>query len=338
MLEGSLKLMKAIVLEKCCDANELKVSDIEKPSIKEGYLLVKINAFGINRSEILLRQYEANEDYIKLPVVPGIECVATVVESSDKNFQTGDKIISLMGGMGRNFNGSYQEYALLPIKNSFKISENILEKYTTEEIASIPETYFTAYGSLFECLQLSSNDTLLIRGATSATGLTALTLARACGCEIIATTRNKERIKKLTSLGADCVIIDNGNFSEKIKERMPGGVNKILELIGPQTLNDSFKSLSKHGICCVTGILGNKEYVENFDPIKDVPNGKYLTSFFSNYPTEEIINSIFEYIIKNNIKPPVSNVFTSLEDICEAHKLMESNNAQGKIIIKLEDF
>ncbi len=88
----------------------------------------------------------------------------------------------------------------------------------------------------------------------------------------------------------------------------------------------------------MTGILGNKEYVENFDPIKDVPNGKYLTSFFSNYPTEEIINSIFEYIIKNNIKPPVSTVFTSLEDICEAHKLMESNNAQGKIIIKLEDF
>jgi len=331
-------MMKAVVIEKCCKANELKVLDIEKPTFKKGHLLVKINAFGINRSEIILRQYEANKNYIKLPRVPGIECVATVIESSDNNFQVGDKVVSLMGGMGRSYDGSYQEYALLPIKNTFKIKENVLDKYSTEEIASIPETFFTAYGSLFECLQLSSDDILLIRGATSATGITALKLARACGCKIIATTRNKERIEKLSILGADYVIIDDGNISEKVDEIYTKGVNKILELVGPITLNDSFKSLSKHGICCVTGILGNKEYIENFDPIKDVPNGKYLTSFFSNYPTVDIIDNIFEYMIKNNIKPVISKVFNSLEDVAKAHELMESNNAQGKIIIKLEEF
>lgn len=330
--------MKAVVLEECCNADELKVVNIKKPTLKEGYLLVQINAFGINRSEIILRQYEANEDYIKLPVVPGIECVGTVVESSDTNFNVGDKVISLMGGMGRSFNGSYQEYALLLIKNTFKISDDVLNKLSTEEIASIPETYFTAYASLFECLQLSSGDTLLIRGATSATGIAALKLAGACGCKIIATTRNNERINKLSSYGADYVIIDDGNISEKVKEIYSMGVNKILELVGPQTLNDSFKALKKHGICCVTGILGNKELIENFDPIKDVPNAKYLTSFFSNYPNQEIIDNIFEYIINNNIKPQISRVYTSLDDISKAHKLMESNNAQGKIIIKLKDF
>lgn len=330
--------MKAVVLEKCCNADELKVVNIKKPTLKEGYLLVQINAFGINRSEIILRQYEAEEDYIKLPVVPGIECVGTVVKSSDTNFNVGDKVISLMGGMGRSFNGSYQEYALLPIKNTFKISDNVMNKLSTEEIASIPETYFTAYASLFECLQLSSRDTLLIRGATSATGIVALKLARACGCKIIATTRNNERINKLSSLGADYVVIDDGNISEKVKEIYLEGVDKILELVGPQTLNDSFKALKKHGICCVTGILGNKELIENFDPIKDVPNAKYLTSFFSNYPNQEIIDNIFEYIINNNIKPQISRVYTSLEDIGKAHELMESNNAQGKIIIKLKDF
>lgn len=330
--------MKAVVLEKCCNADELKVVNIKKPTLKEGYLLVQINAFGINRSEIILRQYEAEEDYIKLPVVPGIECVGTVVKSSDTNFNVGDKVISLMGGMGRRFNGSYQEYALLPIKNTFKISDNVMNKLSTEEIASIPETYFTAYASLFECLQLSSMDTLLIRGATSATGIAALKLARAWGCKIIATTRNNERINKLSSLGADYVVIDDGNISEKVKEIYLEGVDKILELVGPQTLNDSFKALKKHGICCVTGILGNKELIENFDPIKDIPNAKYLTSFFSNYPNQEIIDNIFEYIINNNIKPQISGVYTSLEDISKAHELMESNTAQGKIIIKLKDF
>ncbi|MBR0471804.1 MAG: zinc-binding dehydrogenase [Methanosphaera sp.] len=330
--------MKAVVLEKCCNADELKVVNIKKPTLKEGYLLVQINAFGINRSEIILRQYEAEEDYIKLPVVPGIECVGTVVKSSDTNFNVGDKVISLMGGMGRSFNGSYQEYALLPKKNTFKISDNVMNKLNTEEIASIPETYFTAYASLFECLQLSSHDTLLIRGATSATGIAALKLARAYGCKIIATTRNNERTNKLSRLGADYVLIDDGNISEKVKEIYLEGVDKILELVGPQTLNDSFKALKKHGICCVTGILGNKELIENFDPIKDVPNAKYLTSFFSNYPNQEIIDNIFEYIINNNIKPQISRVYTSLEDISKAHELMESNNAQGKIIIKLKDF
>ena len=330
--------MKAVVLEKCCNADELKVVNIKKPTLKEGYLLVQINAFGINRSEIILRQYEAEEDYIKLPVVPGIECVGTVVKSSDTNFNVGDKVISLMGGMGRSFNGSYQEYALLPKKNTFKISDNVMNKLNTEEIASIPETYFTAYASLFECLQLSSHDTLLIRGATSATGIAALKLARAYGCKIIATTRNNERTNKLSRLGADYVLIDDGNISEKVKEIYLEGVDKILELVGPQTLNDSFKALKKHGICCVTGILGNKELIENFDPIKDVPNAKYLTSFFSNYPNQEIIDNIFEYIINNNIKPQISCVYTSLDDISKAHKLMESNNAQGKIIIKLKDF
>ena len=91
-------------------------------------------------------------------------------------------------------------------------------------------------------------------------------------------------------------------------------------------------------MCCVTGILGNKELIENFDPIKDVPNGKYLTSFFSNYPNQEIIDNIFENIINNNIKPQISRVYTSLEDISKAHELMERNTAQGKIIIKLKDF
>ena len=158
------------------------------------------------------------------------------------------------------------------------------------------------------------------------------------GCKIIATTRNNERINKLSSLGADYVVIDDGNISEKVKEIYLEGVDKILELVGPQTLNDSFKALKKHGICCVTGILGNKELIENFDPNKDVPNAKYLTSFFSNYPNQEIIDNIFEYIINNNIKPQISRVYTSLEDISKAHELMESNTAQGKIIIKLKDF
>ena len=79
------------------------------------------------------------------------------------------------------------------------------------------------------------------------------------------------------------------------------------------------------------------EYIVNFDPITDVPYGKYLTGFFSNYPTQKTIDRMFEFIIKNEIKPDIAAVFYDLEDIPKAHMLMESNKAQGKIIFKLDD-
>lgn len=330
--------MKAVVLEKTCTADELKVSEMNIPSIKENHVLVKVNAFGINRSEIILREYEADENYINLPIIPGIECVGTIVDSLNDNYKVGEKVVSLMGGMGRSFNGSYEEYVLLPIKNVFKINENIINTLSTDEIASIPETYFTVYGSLFECLQLTPEDTLLIRGGTSAAGLSALQLAKTLGCTVITTSRNSKKIGLLLENDADYVLIDDGNLSEKIFEIIPEGVNKVLELIGPATINDSLQLLSSNGICCVTGILGNIEYIKEFDPIKDIPNGKYLTSFFSNFPTQKIIDEIFSYILENNVKLNIGKVFTRLEDINDAHKLMESNTAQGKIIVKLEDF
>ncbi|MBE6493462.1 MAG: hypothetical protein E7Z84_02485 [Methanosphaera stadtmanae] len=329
-------IMKAIILEKTCNADELTVKEVNKPKQTKSNVLIEINGFGINRSEIILRKYEANEPYIKLPIIPGIECVGTVIEDNEK-FNKGDVVIGLMGGMGRSFNGSYAEYASIPNKNVFKINEEMIKKLKLEEIIAIPETFLTAYGSLFECLKLNKKDTLLIRGGTSATGISALKLAKKLGCTVISTTRNNTRVEKLEKMGADLVIIDNGDISEKILSKYPEGITKILELVGPSTMNNSMKILASNGILCITGILGKQEYLENFDPIKDIPNGKYLTSFFSNYPTQEVLDSIFKYIIDNEITPEISKVFTSLEEVKEAHKLMESNNAEGKIVIKLKE-
>ena len=219
-----------------------------------------------------------------------------------------------MGGMGRTFNGSYEEYALIPIKNTFKIQDSTLESLSLEEIISIPETYFTAFGSLYECLDLKSTDTLFIRGS-----------------------RNEEGIEKLNGLDIDKAIIDDGEIGEKVLKTCPEGVEKILDLIGPSHMKDTMNALKFRGILCVTGILGGVEYIENFDPITDVPNGKYLTGFFSNYPTQKTIDRMFEFIIKNEIKPDIAAVFNDLEDIPKAHMLMESNKAQGKIIFKLDD-
>lgn len=326
--------MKSVLLKKTCSADELTITEIPIPEVKPDWVLVKILGFGINRSEIILRDYEADEDYIKLPVIPGIECVGEVINPSNTNLKKGDKITALMGGMGRTFDGSYAEYAILPSRIVFKINDDVFNHLSIEEIISIPETYFTAYGSI-EGLKLTKNDSILIRGATSATGLTAVQLAKAIGATVIATSRDEARFNKLKMNGATYTILDDGEIEGKVKKIFPNGVNKVLELIGPKTLNDSMKCLSEGGICCNTGILGGVEYIPEFDPIKTIPNNRYLTSFFSNYPTQELIDNIFEFIIDNEIKPSIAKVFTNLSDISNAHKLMESNNANGKIVFRL---
>ena len=332
MLEGDC--MKAVVLNKTCCASDLKVSEVPIPKVKDNWVLIKVIGFGINRSEIILRDYEADEDYINLPVIPGIECVGEVINPSNCNFNKGDKVVALMGGMGRTFNGSYAEYTLIPDKNLFKIDDEVFKSLSIEEIISIPETCFTAFGSI-ESLKLKKDDTFLIRGATSTTGITAIQLAKALGVTVIATSRNKNKFDILKEYGADYTLTDDGNLESKIKKIFPDGVSKILELIGPKTLEDSMKCLKIGGICCNTGILGGDEYISQFDPIKIIPNNCYLTSFFSNYPTQEIIDKLFNFIITNKIEIKISKTFHSLEDISDAHELMESNDANGKIIVRL---
>ena len=324
--------MKAVVLNKTCKASELKVSEIPKPSIKDGWVLIKVLGFGINHSEIVLRESEANEDYINLPIVPGIECYGIVVDNSNTRFKNDDHVVALMGGMGRNFNGSYEEYALIPESNVFKISDKIIKKYRKEEISAIPETFFTAYSSLFDSLKLNDDDIILIRGASSTVGIAAIQLASKTKAKIIATTRNPVKLESLKKYGATDTLIDDENLIDNIISLYPGGVTKILELIGPKTLNNSFKVLKAGGILCITGILGGEELLNKYDPIKQIPNNRYLTSFFSNYPTQQKIDKIFTYIYQNDIKPIIAATYT-LDEISKAHMKTEKNKKLGKIVI-----
>lgn len=323
--------MKAVVLEKTCAANELTVSNVPIPKVKPGWVLVKIKAFGVNRAELIMRSVEGNAPYITLPRIIGIECVGEISDPSDSQFKKGQRVVALMGGMGRSFDGGYAEYALLPDKNVFAVETDM----SWEELAAVPETYFTVYGSLFDCLQIKASDTLLIRGGTSAAGLAAIQLAKSIGSVVLATTRESNKFDLLKKQGADYVLISNETVSEQVYSIYPEGVTKVLEFVGPATLKDSMKCLVHHGIICSTGVLGKKGIVESFDPIKDIPNGIYLCSFFSNYPTQKTIDDIFSHIKKYNLKPLISKVFP-IEDIASAHLLMESNKANGKIVVSVD--
>ena len=321
--------MKAVLLDRPCSAEELKTSEIPIPEVRKGWVLVKIHAAGLNHSEALLRMFEIENDYIQKPIVPGIECVGEIADPSDSHFAKGDKIIALMGGMGRSFNGSYAEYALLPATNVFKVETDL----DWVSLAAIPETYFTAYGSLTECLLLNEGDILLVRGATSTVGQAAIQLGKALGAKVIAACRKEKDFDRLKTIGADFCCIDDGHLSERLPNDMRP--NKVLELVGPATLQDSLRCVSRPGYVCNTGILGNVFTVEHFDPIKYIPNGVFLTGFFSNFPTQKIIDSLFRLINEHHIKPLYAKAF-HLNEIAKAHTLLEKGGAGGKIVITME--
>ena len=182
-----------------------------------------------------------------------------------------------------------------------------------------------------EGLQLSEADILLVRGATSTVGMAAIQLAKAEGARVIAACRRSSSFDKLYHIGADLCVVDNGNIS---CQELPFKPNKVLELIGPKTLHDSLACVSLPGYVCSTGILGNVFTVKDFDPIKHIPNGVYLTGFFSNYPVQETIDEMFGLIRKGNIVPLYAKVF-KMDEIAEAHLLLENGGAGGKIILKI---
>jgi len=322
--------MRAVILNGTCKADKMKVSWIGMPVVKPGWVLVKVKAFGLNHSEIVLRQYEAEASYINTPIVPGIECAGVIENPSHSRFQKGQKIVALMGGMGRSFDGSYAEYALLPQSQVFSVNTTL----DWIKMAAVPETFFTAYGSLFECLQVEKDDVILVHGATSALGIAAIQLAKAVGCIVIGTSRKPERLDFLRSIGADYALIDNENLNTGILEIFPNRISKVLELVGPVAIQKTSKLLKKHGIICSTGQLGGT-LKDGFDVIKNIPNGVYLSSFYSNYPTQEIMYDIFNIIEKHEIVPYVANVMM-LDEIGAAHERMEKNQANGKIIIRVE--
>ncbi len=320
--------MRAIVIDGCMKAEDLHVTEIPVPEVRCGWVLVKVHAAGLNHSEALLRMYEADEDYINTPIVPGIECAGEVADPSDTDLHKGDRVVALMGGMGRSFNGSYEEYALLPRDHVFKADVDL----DWTELAAIPETYFTAYGSLSQSLLVKEGDTLLIRGATSTVGQAAIQLGKAMGATVIAVCRREQSFDKLRTIGADHCIVDDGRLSEAQLSATP---DKLLELIGPKTLRDSLFTVGRPGYVCDTGVLGNVMTVERFEPIKYIPNGVFLSSFYSNYPTQAIMDEIFGLIAKKHITPLYNKVF-KLDDIVQAHTLLEKGGAGGKIILDME--
>ncbi|MCD7130659.1 zinc-binding dehydrogenase [Limosilactobacillus agrestis] len=315
--------MKAVVIEKAGDPEQLIYKDVPRPEVKNGWSLVKVMGFGINHSEIFTRK--GLSPSVKFPRILGIECVGIIEETTDpKRLPQGQKVISIMGEMGRAFDGSYAEYVLLPNEQIYPVHTSL----DWADLAAVPETYYTAYGSLLN-LQLTEKDDVLVRGASSGVGIAFLKLAKALypGITVVGSSRHVEKEQQLLNAGFDHIVL------EKNRKLVTNQVfTKIFELVGPATIKDSFKHLREKGIICSSGQLGNQWYLENFDPITDLAPNSYLTSFYSGNVDVEKLNQLLALIVEKDIDVTPSRVF-HLDQLPQAHEYLESTNGLGKVVV-----
>ena len=322
--------MRAAIVEQPGGPEVLQIKEIPVPSPRPGWVLIRVKAFGLNRSEMTTRQ--GHSPSVRFPRVLGIECVGVVEDAGGTGLAPGQKVAAVMGEMGRAYDGGYAEYTLVPASQVMPLATDL----SWETLAAIPETFLTAWGSLVEALDVQAGQKLLIRGGTSALGMAALSLAKDMGLYVAATTRDGAKAAALVANGADDVIIDTGELAQAARQRLPEGFDCTLDLIGTVTLLDSLQTVRPRGIVCMSGLLGNAWTLPAFEPLEMMPSTVRLTIYASGTLTAATgtaaLQGIVDGVAAGRYRASPHRVF-QLDEIAAAHRYMEENCGTGKLVV-----
>jgi NADPH2:quinone reductase len=320
--------MRAIVLTAPGPVENLEIRDLPLPVPGPGEVRIRVKAFGINRSELHLRQGYAEN--ARFPIVPGIEAVGVVDLAPGSDLAGGQQVVAMMGGMGRSFDGGYAEYTMVPRRQVIPFRSDL----PWDVLGGVPETLQTAYGSLTVGLDLQPGQTLLIRGGTSALGYATAALARQMGATVLATTRQPARLDELAAHGIDHPLLDDGTIAGRVRELYPQGVNAALELVGTPTLPDTLAATRVHGTVCMSGMLSNQWTIKDFYPTGYLPSGVRLTGYggdATDLPPAVLQDSLDRIAAGTlSLGPVTVYPFDRIRDV---HRDVEENRVSGKVVV-----
>ena len=324
------RTMRAVVVDAPGPPEVLQVRDLPVPQPEPGQVLIRVKAFGLNRSELHFRRGVASTG--SFPRVPGIEATGIVEAAPAGELQPGQQVVTMMGGMGRDFDGGYAEHVLVPAGQVTAFRSDL----AWEQLGAVPEMLQTAYGSLAVGVLPRPGDGLLVRGGTSSIGLALVVLAKRQGLTVYATTRREQARAQLERLGADHVLIDDGSVAEQVRALAPGGVHGAVELVGVNTLHDTLRAVRPGGTVCFTGMLSDQWTIPDFYPMDWLPNGVRLTSYSGEAAdlTSAVLQDFLDAVASGEASIPVGRVYR-LEEIVQAHRDMEAGTVGGKGVVVL---
>ena len=321
--------MKAISQE----GSDLLWKENPDPVLNEGEVLIHIKASATNRADLLQRSGNYPVPRGASPIL-GLECsgeIEAVSENVD-NFKKGDQVCALLAG------GGYAEKVTVPSGQVLKIPKG----FSFEQAAALPEVFATAYFNLYMEASLSEGEKALIHAGASGVGTAAIQICKAKGNPCFVTAGTKEKISRCIELGAEGGTVRNvENFADAVaKWTDNNGVQVILDPVGANYLEDNMKSLSLEGRLVMIGLMGGAKASINLGLLM-MKRLRIIGSTLRAQPIPkktEIMNNLKENIWPSlesgDIKPIIDTVIP-IEEVDKAHKLMESNQTFGKVILKV---
>ena len=310
------------------------------PVAGAGELLIRVNASGVNRPDVLQRtgNYPVPPGASDLP---GLE-VAGVIESGDAaamasaGFKIGDRVCALVAG------GGYAEFCVAPVVQCLPSPKSLSDI----EAASLPETFFTVWSNVFDRARLQKGETLLIQGGTSGIGVTAIALAKALGCTVITTAGSDDKCAACLTLGADHAInYKTQDFAAEVKRITNGsGVNVILDMVAGAYVAREIDCMAEDGRLVIIAVQGGVKAEINAGILlrrRLTISGSTLRPrpiAFKAAIAENLKKNVWPLLENGSVKTVIHSVFDAIGDAsgsgaAKAHALMESNQHIGKIVL-----